>query len=85
MLRNVILYYLHIISRHALYQGKETQSWAHLYCDTFTPVLFVKVLEHACTFCESIRTKYRVPEHHPLVFFKVLQYHYIKHGIVFHA
>ena len=62
-----------------------THSWTRLYCGIFTPVLFVKVPEHAGTFSESIGTKYRVPEHHPLVFCKLLQYHYIRHGLAFHA
>ena len=66
-----------------------------MYRDTFTPVHLIKVLEHAGTlskvlehvgtFCEKIETKYRVPEHRPLVFCKFLQYHYFRYGIVFHA
>ena len=50
----------------------ETNSWALLFRDTFTPVLSVKVSEHAGTFYESIGTKYRVPEHHPLVFLQII-------------
>ena len=50
-------------------------SWALLHSDTFKPVLFVKVSKHVGTFCESIRTKYCVSEHHPLAFYKLLQYH----------
>ena len=51
-------------------------SWALLYCNTFKPVIFVMVSEQAGTFRESIGTKYRIPEHHPLFFCKLLQYHY---------
>ena len=35
--------------------------------------------------CESIGTKCRVLEHHPIVFCKLLRCHYIRNGIVFHA
>ena len=60
-------------------------SWPFLYRDNFTPVLLIGVSEYAGPFCESIGTKYRIPEHYPLVFFKLLQYYYIRHGIVSHA
>ena len=53
--------------------------------DTFTPILFVKELEHADTFCKSFGTIYRVSEHHPLAFCILLQYHYIRHEVVFHV
>ena len=43
------------------------RSWELLYRNTFNPVSFVKVSEHAGIFCESIGTKYRVPEHHLFV------------------
>ena len=42
--------------------------WALLYRDTFTTVLFEKLSEHACTFCESVLTKNFEPKYHPLVF-----------------
>ena len=44
-------------------------SWALLYCDTFTPVVFAKVSKLTVPFCDSIGMKYRVPEHDSLVFF----------------
>ena len=61
------------------------QSWAHLYRDTFAPVLLIKVSEKGDTFCESIGINFRVPEHHILGFCKLLQYRYIGQGIVFRA
>ena len=45
-------------------------SWALLYFDTFTPVLFVEVPELAGIFCESMETKCRVPEYHSFVFYR---------------
>ena len=53
-----------------------TDRWALLYRDTFTLAFFCKSIEHAGTFCESIGTKYRVLEHHALVFCELLQYNY---------
>ena len=46
---------------------------------------FCKSSERAGTFCESIGTKYWVPEPHSLVFGKLLESHYIRQGIVFHG
>ena len=60
-------------------------NWALLCHDTFTPVVFAKVSEHAGTFCESVGTKHRLPEHPSFVFCKLLLYHYFPHRIVFHA
>ena len=68
-------------------------SWELLYCDTFTPVLFVKVSEHAGTLkhCHPL-VFYKLYRHplvfyklyrHPFVFYKLLQYRYIKHEILF--
>ena len=58
--------------------------WTLLYRDTFAPVIFVRLSDYAGIFCESIETKYRVLEQHLLVFCKLIQYRYIRHGIVFH-
>ena len=44
-----------------------------------------KVSVHFGTFCESICTKYRILEHHPHVFCKLLQYHCIRYWIVCNA
>ena len=54
-------------------------SGALLYRDTYMPVLFVKVSEPASTSIIAIK----VSERHLLAFFRLLQYRYIRYGILF--
>ena len=78
-----------LILTSPVYQGTvvsaSSHNWALLYRDTFKLVFFVKVSKHAGNFCDSIRAKYRLQEHRPLVFCKWLQNHCIRHAIVFHV
>ena len=70
--RGRLLVLLHVYHNHR---------WVLLYRDTLTPVVFVKVTEHASI--SSIANK--VSQRQPFIFCKLLHHHYIRHEIMFHA